>query len=1059
MKKFIAISITICLLISFLPMNIVKSSTITDIKEIQTFAVPKGDFIGSATLYEMNFYEGEFNSKYIFPMQGMCFTSDGYIAVIDNSYGLIHVLTPLLQEKFSFGSLKDFTYPTDIAYATDTFYVSDPFRKAVYLYNKNGEFIKKITNNAFTSPIGVTVLSNFIFVSDYFSNTLFKLDSSGKIVGSIGINFPLGLSTDSKNYIFAVSGSEDNIYVFDSNLKLIKTFGSDVLTFPSDVSIDSKGYVYVVDRGISSTSSNNPKIAVFDNTFKFVNSFGKFSNSTSSIPDGSFLTPAGIAISQSNSVYVFDAGYYFNSEGSDAPFGYPEITRLSVFTSQGYFSSKKGFVRNSSTALLNPISVTLDENGNMWVLNRGNLISSEVVEFSGDGTYIKTISKINNATLPSLTSIYADKKGNLLLTGANQVIMLTTTGNLKKNVMNSNFGLIKKLILYNGYYWATSLDKNLVLKLDLNLNLANSYSVCSSPSGIAFDSKGNMFVTSLFDNFVHVYDKSIKEINKFGGSGKGNFKFYIPEDVDIDKDDIVYVANSENGKISVFTSAGVPLFETPPNYPGITSIDIEDSFLLAANAFHNVLELFQIQKQYTDYNFLVSVTPDVSNIGINDFINVYFTIQNTGIKQDSYSFTLNLTNSSAFSYSLSESITKFNLLPNQTKRIKVFVSSLGSAQNNDSTELIIKVTSNTGLTVSSNAIIKVSDKVEAGIFIDDVNSMLGTNSSVPVFVKNATGITGISFDLIFDKSKVAFIDFALEKPFENSVLLKSQTSSGMTILVEFPRGKAIFGSVKIGTLSFKTLNLGSSILNISEAKYAIPTGEISEFKNLYPGSVTVTPFLSINIPSDYVSQKQQVSISGKTTPGCAVTINGLSVKVDTSGNFSYNLTLSSRVTILVVSSKAPSQEETVITSTISYSGPLTIKIELWINNPIMQVNGIPEEIDPGRGTTPIILSGWNRTLVPIRAIVEKLGATVEWNDKDKIVTIRMESKLIKLQIGNNIAEVNGKKVPIDDTNPLVKPIIMNDRTMVPLRFVAEQIGCTVNWDSGTRKITIEYYLK
>jgi len=199
-----------------------------------------------------------------------------------------------------------------------------------------------------------------------------------------------------------------------------------------------------------------------------------------------------------------------------------------------------------------------------------------------------------------------------------------------------------------------------------------------------------MFVTSLFDNFVHVYDKSIKEINKFGGSGKGNFKFYIPEDVDIDKDDIVYVANSENGKISVFTSAGVPLFETPPNYPGITSIDIEDSFLLAANAFHNVLKLFQFRSNTPIIIFSECYT-DVSNIGINDFINVYFTVQNTGIKQDSYSFTLNLTNSSAFSYSLSESITKFNLLPNQTKRIKVFVSSLGSAQNNDSTELIIKV--------------------------------------------------------------------------------------------------------------------------------------------------------------------------------------------------------------------------------------------------------------------------------------------------------------------------------------------------------------------------------
>ncbi len=190
-----------------------------------------------------------------------------------------------------------------------------------------------------------------------------------------------------------------------------------------------------------------------------------------------------------------------------------------------------------------------------------------------------------------------------------------------------------------------------------------------------------------------------------------------------------------------------------------------------------------------------------------------------------------------------------------------------------------------------------------------------------------------------------------------------------------------------------------------------------------------------------------------------MTINGLSVKVDTSGNFSFNLMLSSHVTVLVVSSKAPSQEETIITSKISYSGTLNIKIELWINNPTMQVNGIPEEIDPGRGTTPIIISGWNRTLVPIRAIVEKLGAAVEWNDKDKIVTIQIDNKLIKLQIGNNIAEVNGKKVSIDDTNPLVKPIIMNDRTMVPLRFVAEQIGCTVNWDNASRKITIEYSIK
>jgi len=64
--------------------------------------------------------------------------------------------------------------------------------------------------------------------------------------------------------------------------------------------------------------------------------------------------------------------------------------------------------------------------------------------------YIKTISKLNNAVLPSLTSIFADKKGNLILTGANQVLMIATTGSLKKNVINSNFGLIKNLFFTMG---------------------------------------------------------------------------------------------------------------------------------------------------------------------------------------------------------------------------------------------------------------------------------------------------------------------------------------------------------------------------------------------------------------------------------------------------------------------------------------------------------------------------------------------------------------------------------------------------------------------------------
>ena len=54
------------------------------------------------------------------------------------------------------------------------------------------------------------------------------------------------------------------------------------------------------------------------------------------------------------------------------------------------------------------------------------------------------------------------------------------------------------------------------------------------------------------------------------------------------------------------------------------------------------------------------------------------------------------------------------------------------------------------------------------------------------------------------------------------------------------------------------------------------------------------------------------------------------------------------------------------------------------------------------------------------------------------------------------AEVNGVMEWIDPNNHDVKPIIVNSRTMLPLRFVVEHLGCTVGWDGTTKTITITY---
>ncbi len=129
-------------------------------------------------------------------------------------------------------------------------------------------------------------------------------------------------------------------------------------------------------------------------------------------------------------------------------------------------------------------------------------------------------------------------------------------------------------------------------------------------------------------------------------------------------------------------------------------------------------------------------------------------------------------------------------------------------------------------------------------------------------------------------------------------------------------------------------------------------------------------------------------------------------------------------------------------------------IILKIDDPYMTVNGSSQEIDPGRGTKPVIKN--SRTLVPIRAIIEALGGTVSWDATDRKVAVTLGSRTIELWIRKSTAKVNGVDRPIDSTNSKVVPEIINSRTMLPLRFVTENLGAKVDWDGTTQTITITY---
>ena len=95
--------------------------------------------------------------------------------------------------------------------------------------------------------------------------------------------------------------------------------------------------------------------------------------------------------------------------------------------------------------------------------------------------------------------------------------------------------------------------------------------------------------------------------------------------------------------------------------------------------------------------------------------------------------------------------------------------------------------------------------------------------------------------------------------------------------------------------------------------------------------------------------------------------------------------------------------------------------------------------------TPIIQN--DRTLVPIRFIAESLGYDVEWDSIENAAVI--DDGRVKLWIGTNKAELDGELVTLDTSSVLV-----NDRTMVPLRAVAETLDCTVDWFAKTKTAQI-----
>lgn len=97
---------------------------------------------------------------------------------------------------------------------------------------------------------------------------------------------------------------------------------------------------------------------------------------------------------------------------------------------------------------------------------------------------------------------------------------------------------------------------------------------------------------------------------------------------------------------------------------------------------------------------------------------------------------------------------------------------------------------------------------------------------------------------------------------------------------------------------------------------------------------------------------------------------------------------------------------------------------------------------------PPVLDG-GRTLVPVRGIFEYMGASVTWNPESRSIDISLDDTKLSLTLDSTLATVNDTQMTLD-----VAPKILNNRTLVPLRFVIEQLGLHVEWIPALRQISL-----
>jgi outer membrane protein assembly factor BamB len=383
------------------------------------------------------------------------------------------------------------------------------------------------------------------------------------------------------------------------------------------------------------------------------------------------------------------------------------------------------------------------------------------------------------------------------------------------------------------------------------------------------------------------------------------------------------------------------------------------------------------------------------------------------------------------------------------KRIKVWNSGSGDLSGEITTR-------ERWINIEPDKITKNSQYITISIDTDELNYG-ESNGEIEIITNGGDKNIPVSVNIIDDTPPELIIDYP-----ENNFKTKdnSISISGRAIDEESGIKKITINGKEVEFDDDGYFESNSLSLNIGNNKFTIVATnnvdlstkvEILILRDIDPPILTI-----LSLGENEIVYTPIITISGyaidQDSGVSEVLINNVRVDLSIDGKFEKKVNLTEGMNPFYIKATDNVGNETSKLITITYKVRKIIIITLTIGDRVAFINDEPHILD----SPPIIRNG--RTLVPIRFIAEAFGAKVDFiPHPTNEVQIRYKDKFIHLWINSIKAKIEYPpelEIPSKVVTLETPPIIINGRTLVPLRFIGEELGAKVDWNSKTQTITL-----